>query len=467
MIVSMKRVALIAPESQRDEFLTELRKLGVVHIKHVNLPSAGSIGSVEEQISKTNKAIVILEGCRIPRAAGKVIWEPSEMAEKAKEITAMASEREDLAKSQIYLKNRLEQFKPWGSFDPKALKAFADKDISVRLYRTTKRAFKKASKEDGVIQIINEDKQYVYIAQVCKIDDGFLPFEEVRFPDESFEELYNKHESFKKRIEEIESDLRASARAQESLKEYLKILESKKVFLNVASGMGREKGFSYLRGYCPIDRVNKIKELAVKNDLGCLVEDTSDSEEAPTLIKNPKWLDIISPVFKFMNTVPGYSEFDISLPFLIFFSLFFAMLIGDAGYGFLFLVGTYLARRKLRSAPIQPFALMYVLSAATIVWGAVSGVWFGSEEISKLPFINALIIQRVNGYVAANQDFIIYLCFIIGAIHLVIAHLIRAFRTINNLVALSEIGWALTLCGLFFTSGTLVIDRPFPEFAKY
>ena len=44
------------------------------------------------------------------------------------------------------------------------------------------------------------------------------------------------------------------------------------------------------------------------------------------------------PVFDILGTVPGYREYDISFWFLGFFTLFFAMIIGDAGYGCLLLL---------------------------------------------------------------------------------------------------------------------------------
>jgi V/A-type H+-transporting ATPase subunit I len=467
MIVRMKKLTLLVAENYREDFLAQLRRLGVIHIKHINPPSADDINLVEETISQTKKAVSILESCDIPKAAERVIWKDSEVSEQLKEITSVAAEREDLIRSLRYIEDRIEQFKPWGSFDPRDLRAFEGRNINIRLYRTTRGALKRAMKERRDIHLINEDKQYAYIAQICQTQDEELPFEEVKFPEESFEKLYDRHEYFKNRIEEIENDLRAKARAKESLREYGSLLEQRKIFLNVVHGMGREKGFSYLQGYCPVDNVKRVKELAEQKEFGYLAEEPGESEDVPTLIRNPKWINIISPVFKFMNTMPGYKEYDISFPFLIFFSLFFAMLIGDGGYGFLFLGLTYFASRKLKNIPREPFILMYVLSIATIVWGAITGTWFGAEEIAKLPLFNALIIERVNSFVGVNQEFVIYLCFIIGAVQLTIAHLIKAFRMLNTLKALAEIGWILTLWGLFFAAGTLVIGRAFPAFAQY
>ena len=82
--------------------------------------------------------------------------------------------------------------------------------------------------------------------------------------------------------------------------------------------MKEEGSFSYLQGYCPLDRVKDIIDLAKQEELGYAIEDPHESEEIPTLIRNPMWIRIISPVFKFMNVIPGYKEYDISIWFLRF-----------------------------------------------------------------------------------------------------------------------------------------------------
>lgn len=64
----------------------------------------------------------------------------------------------------------------------------------------------------------------------------------------------------------------------------------------------------------------------------------ADDDKVPTKIKYTKVTRLIAPVFDILGTVPGYREYDISFWFLGFFTLFFAMIIGDAGYGCLFLL---------------------------------------------------------------------------------------------------------------------------------
>ncbi len=213
--------------------------------------------------------------------------------------------------------------------------------------------------------------------------------------------------------------------------------------------------------------LEEVITLSKKKGAGYLIEDPRDPSEVPTLITNPRWISIIDPVFKFMNTIPGYDEFDISFVFLIFFSLFFAMLVGDAGYGILFLAATFFARRRIKNAPSAPFFLMYLLSGATILWGAVTGTWFGAVGIAQLPVFNSVIIEKISSFGADNQRFMMYLSFTIGVVHLTIAHGKKCLRVINSPLAFAQVGWICILWGMFFAAGTLVVGNVFPIFAGY
>ena len=62
----------------------------------------------------------------------------------------------------------------------------------------------------------------------------------------------------------------------------------------------------------------------------------AEKEAVPTLLKVPKWVKIIKPLFDFLAISPGYNELDVSGAVMIFFTIFFGILIGDAGYGMVF-----------------------------------------------------------------------------------------------------------------------------------
>lgn len=460
MIVKMKKLTILASAKDRESLLINLRNLGTLHIKNITKPAADEINTSEDAITQAREAISALKMASQGHKFNNITCTPPQIPINIKKINSLSTERDDITRELDDINEKIAYFKPWGAFNPEDLELLRKKNLFIRLYRATTPGFNK--QKNLHLHIISRDKQYVYFTHISHNPDEILPFIEIKLPQESHETLYKRQSSLKIRAKEIESELKDKARLINCIEAYLPGLEEKHTFLNAMYGMKDEKDFLYMQGFLPIDRVKDITSLAKKQGFGYLLEDPDKPEETPTLIRNPRWINIIKPVFQFMKTIPGYKEYDISPWFLIFFSLFFAMLIGDAGYGMLFAGVTFFAARKFKNAPREPFKLLYLLSATTIVWGTITGTWFGVEEIARLPFLNPLVINGIDSFVSTNQNFMIYLCFIIGVIHLSIAHLIKAASIINSLKALAEIGWIFLLWGLFFIAGTFILGRPLP-----
>lgn len=467
MIVRMKKITMIVPEKDQQHFLVRLRKEGVVHIKSLKKPSDRAITLMEEKGALFEKAISILSQYHAGGPEKDISQlQDNEILDKVEEIISAQHQKEGLSKDIHDTISRIAWYKPWGEFGPEDLTRLREKGIYVNLYRLTKSEFRKI-KSRGNVYVIAKDGGYVYVAGLFyKQDEGF-PFEEVKLQAESYGELRMKLEGCQRERDEKEKFLQEQAVFKKGLEGFIKKLQKKRAFLNVFFGMHSEEGLSVLQGFCPAPDVCKVVSLARQNDFGYLIEEPDNEEQTPTLIKNPRWINIINPVFKFMNTLPGYSEYDISSVFLIFFSLFFAMLIGDAGYGLVLIGLTWLIRKKAKNIPAEPFRLMYLMGSATVIWGAVTGTWFGLEQIAQLPVFNALVIEKINSFAENNENYMIYICFIIGVIQISIAHIMRFIRMINSLKALAQIGWIAVVWGLFFVAGTLVVDKPFPPFAGY
>lgn len=466
MIVQMKKLTLIVTQLGMQDMLNALRALGVVHIRNIVKPLSANLNDVEDELAQCDQAISVLTEYRGKKPIQAIVLTETEMRERIKEIASLSREMSTAKQEGDRLRERIEYFKPWGGFDPKDIIELSKKGIHISLYNLNENELKQvASRQD--ISIINQQKYYSYVAHFSKNPYDKLPFKRISLPEDDFKQLHSKHLALQQRIGEIGGIFSANISLLTLLKDYVKDVEKRKKFLRVKHGMGAEKGFSYLQGFLPNDKQAEVAKLADEHNAGYMIEETNETDDVPTFIKNPRWIEIIKPVFSFMNTVPGYAEYDISIWFLLFFSLFFAMLIGDAGYGILFFVTTFIVRRKFKKAPAQPFFLMYVLSVTTIIWGAITGTWFGSERFAQLPILNSFIIQDISSFAGNNQNLMIFICFTIGVIQLSIAHLILGFRYCNSLKVLAELGWVLVLWGLYFVAGMLVVARPFPDFATY
>jgi len=114
--------------------------------------------------------------------------------------------------------------------------------------------------------------------------------------------------------------------------------------------------------------------------------------------------------------------------------------------------------------------LLYVLSGALIIWGAITGNWFGFEKIARLPLFNLFIVERINTWSADSERvtyFLMYLTFLIGALHLSIGHTVNGLKKFPALNFLAQLGWVFVVWGMFFLANTLVLSKPLPQTAPY
>ena len=172
-------------------------------------------------------------------------------------------------------------------------------------------------------------------------------------------------------------------------------------------------------------------------------------------------------MFDILGTVPGYREYDISFWFLGFFTLFFAMIIGDAGYGCLFLL-TAAALTVKSKKPSDAVQLLWVLSIATIVWGAMTGTWFGLEGAMDVPLLRSLVVPTFANYpeyfnvtTTQQQNSVMKFCFILGTVQLSLACVMNIRRKTQekDLSWVADLGWLCAICALYFVVLYLVIGE--------
>ncbi|UMB53772.1 hypothetical protein MKD41_15745 [Lutibacter sp. A64] len=458
----MKEILLFTLSSSVDETIQKLGELGVLDINKIN----HTVGEVVERrldaVNRAENAIAILENYNNKKKQVSLVdnapIEPKELVDR---ILLTPEIEQNCNNKLLELNQQLEWYNIWG--ENVAVKDFnylQEKGIFVRLYLVDKSSVNEL-KKDHCIATLQEYDNKVPVALFATNATERLDLKEETLPKLSLEVI-------KEQLKEAEEQLKESTLFLENqvgnialLKDYLLELEERLGVEQTLNGMGNIEGkLSYLKGYLPKDAVEDFTTVAKENNWGYTISEPENPEDVPVYIKNPKWINIINPVMKFIDIVPGYKEVDVSIYFLIAFALFFAMLVGDAGYGAIFLIVTFLFRKKVDS---QMRFLMYVLSGSTIIWGVLSGTYFGSEDIAALPFFNDLIIDNIASFGVDNISFMMHLSFLIGAIHLTIAHSVRLFQFINSIKALSELGWVSLVWGLFFLTEQLVLGKTAPE----
>ena len=412
MIVRMKHLDLVCVASDRGATLERLRGLGVVHL---NLDAAqnAAVASAKGEIDDAEKAVRLVLKARDAhlRALGpQGSVESLEVRPKpVSEILALDADRATLVTEKERLDREIKAYLPYGDFDPALAKKLLDRGIDLKDELPVKLPGMRLSKMQEKLARI-ENRIGVDTAKIAMSDE---------------KAILAKHPALRERME------------YEQAKELM-----------------AEKGaVAVISGWIPETKISGIREQGTRNGWGLLLRDPAEGEIPPTLIEPPKFVKPVKALFEGLGIAPAYNEADVSVPFMGYFSLFFAMLVGDGAYGAIFLAATLFLRKKLSRSW---FVLMTVFSLATIGWGVLSNTWFGES----VPWCDDWpVVRWINGADASaghEYDNIMFLCFTIGASHLMLARIWNGICKLNDRSCLGEFGWAGIVLFMYILTNSIV-----------
>ena len=322
-----------------------------------------------------------------------------------------------------------------------------------------------------------KQKEYGYCVIIANEKDLFTPpaqWQELILSDFCPHELHAKILELSDKMKVIqEKILEYSVYKQEFLA--MKIaLENEISVLSVQNEAKQYYQILVVEGFIPEVECNSLSSFCHTNKLGLIIDEVTEEDDVPTKQKNLPPIKIMRPLFKLMDTIPGYKEFDISGMFLLALTLFFGMIIGDAGYGIVLLVGSLIGFLCIRKPnDITKLTLFFFLwnSLATIAWGAMSGNWFGYAPFAETGFLSYFVVPAISITNQNSAQNIWYFAFTVGLIHLCIAHLwgiIRGIRLKDIFYIINHLGSAVMIYGLYFLVLTLLLGSetfPFPSYA--
>ncbi|MCX5694679.1 MAG: hypothetical protein NT014_06145 [Candidatus Omnitrophica bacterium] len=458
MIVKMKKVFLFLQKEHAQIALSDLATLGLLHIEHQNPPSGEQVNLLNEQLALFEQAILILASID-PLPPTSVSIRSENLISVCRHVIDLQKRSEQLKEYAVTLNTWIDQWSPWGDFDPQEIKQLAQQNIYARLYQIPREQLKNIRQDIVVQKIFSEGG--VDNCIIFSRDNQQFDFKELELPKMSLSAMRQR----------LTEDAWINTNLKKQLSEYLGYQDAliaekndltyQKNFFEILQGMGQAEQLVYLKGYAPVDTEGLLVAQAKQRGWGILTAVPQEDDEVPTLLRNPAWISTIKPLLKLLELTPGYRELDISPLFIIFFGLFFGMLIGDAGYGLIYLVLNFWSHKKFgRKIKDQSmFFLFYILSFCAIIWGLLTGTFFGQEWLLKLgfkPLVAAL----------ANTVFIQKFCFLIGALHLTLAHGWKVILAAPALVALADLGWISIIWAVFFLANSLILGENFPLFGN-
>ena len=420
MIEKMTRYDFVLLSSGKEGFLEQLRELGVVDVKR-------SLKPVDETSEH------MLEGIRLAQEEIKLVEKGTDA--HLEELLAKLGEQRSLAAA----------VQPWGDFDPARIAQLRAVGVETRFYCCSRKAFDPAWEQDYALQIISEDEHNLWFVVM---DDAELPLKELSAPSCSYSSalegvsaLESEIEQYRVTLEERKSELPA---LEAALKE-----RTDKLNLYLASQAAESAAEQYLscfEGYAPQE--NKESILAALEQMDVVVLDAAAvvEDNPPIKLRNNKFVSMFEMLTD-MYGRPAYDGFD-PTPFIsIFFMLFFAFCMGDAGYGLILIVLSLLLKKVKSFASFSPLVL--TLGIATTVIGFLFHTFFSCDIATWACIPDAVkkifLPSKIMGF-----DGTMVLSIIVGIVHISLAMIVKTVMATRNkgfLNSLSTWGWTLLIVG--------------------
>lgn len=211
--------------------------------------------------------------------------------------------------------------------------------------------------------------------------NSFVPLTETEneTPKNIIERCRNECKVFSRRCSELEKHIAEFAEHREKLKFAVDYLQMRKDKYSALSSLGFTESTFVLTGYIPEKYTGALqKEIEKKYTVSITFTDPTDEDDVPVLLENSRFSAPVEGITK-MYAMPSKSDVDPTPVMSFFYYLFFGMMLSDAGYGLLMLIGTtiVLKKFKLDTSMRKTMTMFRNCGISTLIWGALFGSWFG------------------------------------------------------------------------------------------
>lgn len=462
MIELMKKTAVVCMSQDRDNCVSQLRDLGILHITDNHETESSEAYNQElKNLEKMNEVLMVL-GNELTENQK----EPTKGEKGTSDLSSVVAQVVKLAEDEKHCKERLNfyancklQMAPWGTFKRSDIERMSRNGIDVVLFATPLDLIPQLESPISVVEVSRTTTMAYMMALAPKGTE--IPVEPFTFPGEtdmevieaSINELNQKNEEIHRQLLDI-----AQNHYNELIAERYTVQDQVN-FLNACDQMGAGHDLVYLSGFVPAKDIPALQQAAEKHGWALLLTDPSDDEEVPTKLDIPKTFAFSRALFDFLGIVPNYREIDVAVPVIIFFILFSAILVGDAAYGIILLIACTYLRIKAKNETVKLGAtLLNTMAVTTIIWGALNGTWFAIDS-AKLPsFMQGLPWLTNPETKDANQQLVM---FSIGIVHLLLGHFMyiwfHARKKWRSLIG--NLGWICFLFGNYVVISNMLVFR--------
>ena len=445
MIASMTKYSFILLNGQQKDLLEMMQGLGLVDITRSTRPVDDKSRDLLAELELLDGLIQGLEKAEIPEGTapefidGDIVRLTGGMLMRYTDDTAEIKQ----------LQKEVDTLRVWGDFDLSVLEKLDQAGVPLHFHSLSNKLFQDKWAEDCALTVVAKDKNTTWFV-VAGEDTlpGELP-RPVENVSQKEKELRDKQKHFERVLQRIAG---AKERLDELKEKRARTYEQLDLYLADASAVSAaEDTIVTLVGYAPAEAEATVTEALDKAGVFYFKEAAQAQDRPPIQLKN-NWFVRQFEVLTDMYGRPAYDGFDPTPYISVFFLLFFALCMGDAGYGLVLIAVGLLLRRVPSFKDLAP--LVTLLGMGTVVVGFFLHTFF-SIDIAQWkvfePVKFLFLPDEIAGYAGG-----MVLAIVVGVVHLCLAMVVKAIQAVKVngwYASLGTLGWTLLIVGGVITGG--------------
>lgn len=413
----MKKIELIAPLTDSKKIIELLQRRGVVELcrnedEGLEQTSVTTVtGSFDKFRTTVMQALDVLERYEPEKAAltdmlggrtevekhafGKSAMQLEKIMNTANEILRCSKAVAEADSETQQLETRCDMLRQWLPLDvPLNFKGTDTTTafIGTLPYPVSAEEFGTRLPEGSSVEIVSASKEQTNIFVLCYDDvaqetedalrkNSFASVSEnEKFtPAELTEQMMKRCVELEKQREEAVEKIKKLAENRQQLKFAVDYLAMRKDKYEALSALGFTENTFVLSGFIPEKYCESLrKEIEKKHTAYIEFTDPTDEDDVPVLLENGRFSAPVEGITK-MYAMPSKGDVDPTPVMAFFYYLFFGMMLSDAGYGLLMVIGTTFALKKFRleDSMKKTLTMFRNCGISTVIWGALFGSWFG------------------------------------------------------------------------------------------
>lgn len=393
-------------EKDKADFFVQAQKIGVIDFI---ASSSKKLSGESESLQQLQEAIKILRGQPSieqvdPESPSRAHAIAEEIIEKKHAIDAAEEELRTLTLE-------LSRIEPFGKFS---------KDDLEQISTGGQRDLRFFCGKQGVAEELKECEDLLYIVSEHGLDYFFAIQQESHGYDGLIEMKFDRtYEELQKAIHDSQTVLRNSEIELKHLAKYNTFLHH--ALVEEINTSAREQALSKsepsmegalfaVMGWVPENKTLELQKIAENLDVHMEEVAIEAADSIPTYLENEKWSRVGEDLVHIYDT-PSATDKDPSLWVLFGFLLFFSMIVGDGGYGSVYLgLALYLRYKypEWKGLKKRVLNLFTLLCIGCIGWGVLTSSFFGivlppDNPVRKVSLVTFLAEKKAE-YHLARQD---------------------------------------------------------------